>query len=77
MFLHMIYSILSCLSLHYSQNKPKEKAPPKKRSGLQFLMKLTSSPNELSFDAQRSLYTQKPSLHAQNASWAIFHYPHR
>ena len=51
--------------------------PEKKRSGLQFLMKLTSSPNELSFDAHRSLYTQKPSLHAQNASWAIFHYPHR
>lgn len=62
MFLHMIYSILSCLSLHYSQNKPKEKAPPKKRSRLQCPMKLTSSPNELSFDEHRSLYTPKAQL---------------
>lgn len=33
MFLYIIYAILSCLSLHYSHNKPKEKAPPKNEVG--------------------------------------------
>ena len=33
MFLYIIYAILSCLSLHYSQTKPKEKAPPKNEVG--------------------------------------------
>ena len=49
MFLYIIYAILSCLSLHYSQNKPKEKAPPKKRSRLQRPMKLTSSTKRTKF----------------------------
>ena len=40
----------------------KKKHPPKKRSRLQCPMKLTSSPNELSFDAHRSLYTPKAQL---------------
>ena len=49
MFLHMIYSILSCLSLHYSQNKPKEKAPPQKT-------KWASIPHEAYFIAKRTKF---------------------
>ena len=63
-FVHNIsHFILPSLPLHFSQNKTKEKTS-KKRSRLQYPMKLTSSPNEVSFDAHRSLYTKKPSLHS-------------
>ena len=43
-------------------NPAKDNKYPKKRSRLQCPMKLTSSPHEISFDAHRSLYTQKAQL---------------